>query len=252
VGKLDFVLYTHTDYKDVWPLYFGQMKKYFPDASHVVFVNKEDSDIPENFRTIIYDDKLTYRERVLSCLKQLNIDYIIFHHEDMILYDTPDYDKLVKYVQYPLGHRIMHYKSDFIKLIRGGIDEGKSILKSDNESFNRPDLKHISEHFEYIFAIQPTIWVKEKFQEVFEYSKGNNIWEFEVAASQTCRDRKIYGYYVDDGGIQRGRYHWDSKVYPYIATAVVKGKWNTKEYPKELAELFIKYNIDPKIRGTNG
>ena len=91
----------------------------------------------------------------------------------------------------------------------------------------------------------------EKLIEVFENSEGNSIWEFEVAAQKTCRDRNILGYYVDDGGIKRGKLHWDSKVYPYIATAVVKGKWNTKEYSEELRVIGAEYNIDYKIRGNN-
>ena len=74
---------------------------------------------------------------------------------------------------------------------------------------------------------------------------------YPIAAQKACRERNIFGYYVDDGGKQRGRLHWDSKVYPYIATAVVKGKWNTKEYPNEMSVIADEYNIDYNIRGTN-
>jgi hypothetical protein len=238
--KLFFVLYTHTDYKDVWPIYFGQMKKYYPWAHHYIFVNKEDADIPKEYYVRIYDEKLTYRERVLSCLKNLHCSFLIYHHEDMFLYDTPDQERLVKYLTL-LG--LIENKS-FIKLIRGGTNRGR------NHSVY-PELRFIDKEFEYIFAIQPSIWKTDKFEEVFEHSKGNTIWEFEIDAQNTCRSRNIYGFYVDDGGVQRGRYHWDSKVYPYVATAVVKGKWNTKEYPEELKALFERYKIDPKIRGTN-
>ena len=30
----------------------------------------------------------------------------------------------------------------------------------------------------------------------------------------------------EEGDNKRGQFHWDSGVYPYFATAVVKGKWN--------------------------
>ncbi len=42
--------------------------------------------------------------------------------------------------------------------------------------------------------------------------------------------------------------HYDSNIFPYIATTLVKGKWNTKEYP-ELYEILNSYNIDVSIRG---
>ena len=43
--------------------------------------------------------------------------------------------------------------------------------------------------------------------------------------------------------------HHNSWIYPYIATAVVKGKWNVAEYQKELDVLFNEYNINPFERG---
>ena len=44
---------------------------------------------------------------------------------------------------------------------------------------------------------------------------------------------------------KRGKYHYDSSVFPYICTAVIKGKWNYKEYKKELFEIFYnkKFNF---------
>jgi hypothetical protein len=48
---------------------------------------------------------------------------------------------------------------------------------------------------------------------------------------------------------RRGIYHNDSSVFPYIATAINKGKWNYSEYEKELNTLFNIYNINPFERG---
>ena len=44
--------------------------------------------------------------------------------------------------------------------------------------------------------------------------------------------------------------HFESEVYPYVATGVVKGKWNVSEYPTVLDRIFTDYNIDPSIRGV--
>lgn len=238
---LDYVLYTHSDYADVWPIFFGQANKYWPaDASKIVFVNKEDERIPTDWKVIIYDDTKIYRERVLSCLVQLESTHIIYHHEDMFLYDKPDYDRLNKYVE-----RVSGVPGDnYIKLIRGGSQKGF-------RDSSYPELRMITQYFDYIFAIQPTIWYLDSLIEVHTSANGNTIWEFEIDAQRVCREHKIYGYYVDDGGIRRGLYHWDSNVYPYIATAIVKGKWNLKEYYLELTKLLAEYNIDYTKRGSN-
>ena len=51
------------------------------------------------------------------------------------------------------------------------------------------------------------------------------------------------------GERKRGLYHYDSLVFPYIATAINKGKWNYNEYQKELDIFFTEYEINPFERG---
>ena len=41
----------------------------------------------------------------------------------------------------------------------------------------------------------------------------------------------------------RGQAHYDSAIFPYIATAIVKGKWNNLEYSSELNVLFDEYDV---------
>ena len=49
---------------------------------------------------------------------------------------------------------------------------------------------------------------------------------------------------------KRGLFHYDSLVWPYIATAINKGKWNTSEYSQELDALSKEYNVNLSERGT--
>ena len=48
---------------------------------------------------------------------------------------------------------------------------------------------------------------------------------------------------------RRGSLHYDSSVFPYIATAITKCKWNYNQYKVELDNLFEQYNINPFERG---
>jgi hypothetical protein len=79
--------------------------------------------------------------------------------------------------------------------------------------------------------------------------KGKSIWEFEAAAQETMQSLKYRSAVVFENTPKRGDSHFDSKIYPYIATAIVKGKWNTKEYKLELEELSREYEIDLNDRG---
>jgi len=73
---------------------------------------------------------------------------------------------------------------------------------------------------------------------------------FEPAATKTCRELGIQGLVCYHGEPKRGKYHHDTSVFPYIATALVKGRWNVSEYREELEPLLVEYNIDEHHRGT--
>jgi hypothetical protein len=62
-------------------------------------------------------------------------------------------------------------------------------------------------------------------------------------------ENKIKGLCHYDNEPKRGGNHYDSNVYPYIATALVKGKWIMSEYSNELSKLLTNYNIDQNKRG---
>jgi hypothetical protein len=74
-----------------------------------------------------------------------------------------------------------------------------------------------------------------------------NIWDFENAIVGSGMD--FMARMGDEK--RRGAYHYDSFVYPYVATAINKGKWNLNEYTEELNPIFAEYNINPFERGMS-
>jgi hypothetical protein len=231
------VLYTHSDVKDIWPVFFGQADKFLQGYEKIIFVDRDDDDIPAEYRRIIYDDKLSYRRRLVSCLDRVEDQTIIFQHEDMFLFKEPDHGRIELYTDY-----LLKTERSFIKLIRGGRGFG-FVDKTHRE------LREIGDWFDYIFVVQPSIWKTDKFLELVTHSAGETIWELEVRSKLTCMERDILGFYVNDAGKKRGKWHWDSVVYPYIATGIVKGKWNS-EYREEIDSLLKVYDIDINERGT--
>ena len=228
--ELNILLYTHTDYKDAWVPFFGQIKKYLPDAKLHVLVNKHDDNLPKDVTTIYYDDSKLYTERLKYGLNKLNYDEILFIHEDMFLFDKPNIELIEKYLNY-----IKNDLVDSIKLIY--VNDG-------NEIISHIDQTLILNSFSK-FSIQPTLIKKKTLLNKLEQHPQLNIYSFEEQIKNSGKD-----FMAKIGGEKkRGIFHYDSLIFPYIATAIVKGKWNYSEYKNELSNILKEYNIDETKRG---
>ena len=228
--SVPIIVYTHTDMKDIWPMFFGQLKKYVGDTKIYVAVNEDDSQLSD-YKRIIYDDTKEYTERWKDVLEQIEEETFMFMHEDMILFDKLNFQILEKYIGY-INDEIL----DSVKLILAG------------DTFDQWPIDNTLVSNQYSkFSIQPTITRKNVFKQKVNGVTPSNIWQFEEAITATDRD-----FMVKIGGERkRGLYHYDSLVFPYIATAINKGKWNLIEYQNELNPMFEEYNINPFERGMS-
>ena len=228
---MKILLYTHSDYSWVWKYWHQQSDRFLKDYQKICMINSN-SDFRKDYLTIKYDDQKTYKNRILSCLEKIdNEEIVLFCHEDMFLYDKPDTNLLHHYINF-----IKDGKCELIKLIRAFENLKKSNL--DNKLFINPDKQ--------LFSIQPTLIKVKTLKHIYKTVPGNNIWEFEANTSKEYLNNLISLCSFDiKKDKKRGKFHYDSSVYPYICTAVIKGKWNFKEYKKELFEIFYnkKFNI---------
>jgi hypothetical protein len=235
--KITLVMYSHSTYSDVWPMFFNQSEKLLTNYKKVLFCDDDLGILPEDWGFIKYNDDDNYSERVASCLAKIDTPLVFFHHEDMFLYDKPDKQLLSLYEDIVANENI-----DFIRLLRS----------VDSPCFNYKGIKSLNpvpSHSSYFFSVQPTICKTEKLLEIYRKTKINHIREFEPKVQQVCRNLKIKGLFHYDGEPKRGQHHYDSNVYPYVATAVVKGKWNLSGYPKELGNILKENNINVDKRG---
>ena len=222
------VLYTNSEYDDVCKVFFGEIKKFLPNQKIYIISDKDHSLVFEH-TFIKYNDSDSYVDRLLSTIPQINEDVILFLHEDMILYDYPQSDKIQKYVSYVRDGIV-----DSIKLI---------YIKGNDLEFEIDKTLILNEYSK--FSVQPTLISPKNFVSLLESISSKDIWDFERAVPNNRRD-----YMVKLGGeVKRGIHHYDSIVFPYIATAINKGKWNMSEYSKELDKIFYEYGIVPFERG---
>tara|TARA_R110000744_G_scaffold294066_1_gene404343 strand:- start:2030 stop:2710 length:681 start_codon:yes stop_codon:yes gene_type:complete len=223
--NVPIVVYTHTDMVDTWNMFFTQLKKYLPNNKIYVGVNKEHPDLSD-YNQITYNDDIPYTERWKELLSKLNEDIILFLHEDMVLFGEVKLDYIDRYYNLVKENKVSSVKLIYTNTTRASSDIDNTLVKS-------------------TFSIQPTLISKRNFIYLLDSIPSLNIWDFERAVAS------IDNHYMVRLGSekQRGIHHCDSIVFPYIATAINKGKWNMSEYNNELNELFGEYNINPFERG---
>jgi hypothetical protein len=237
--KICHLTFSHTDCADVWKLFFPQMRENLHvGMEHFLAVNENHAGIPDYIKILQYEDGNTYPQRLLSCLEKLEkYEFIFFDHEDMFLYHIPDYIKLQKYYQYlTIG------EFDFIRLIKGGDCQYEPVMDC-------PTLYRLSLKSKWIFSIQPSFWRRTVLMNILRESLNCNVWELEMNSQKIVKKIRIKAAFSYRSGQRRGAHHFDNNVYPYVATAIGKGKWNLGEYGAELEPLLDKYDINPTIRG---
>ena len=149
----------------------------------------------------------------------------------MFLYKKPNFKIIDEYI-----NLVKNDNCELVKLIRAFENLDKSNLHK--MLFKNPDKQ--------LFSIQPTIIKIKTLKHIYKTVPGENIWEFEANTSKKyLKDLISLCSFDPDVDKKRGKFHYDSSVYPYICTAVIKGKWNFKEYKKELFEIFYnkKFNF---------
>tara|TARA_B100001121_G_scaffold144048_1_gene126003 strand:- start:240 stop:956 length:717 start_codon:yes stop_codon:yes gene_type:complete len=228
---MKILLYTHSDYSWVWEYWHKQTDKFLNAFEKICLLNSNSS-FREDYLVIKYDDKLTYKNRILSCLDNIDDDEIVlFCHEDMFLYKKPNFEIIDEYI-----NLIKSGNCELIKLVRAFENLDKSNIH--DKLFKNP--------VKQLFSIQPTLIKIKTLKYIYKTVPGDNIWEFEAnTTKEYLKDLISLCSFDLNQDKKRGKFHYDSSVYPYICTAVIKGKWNFKEYKKELYEIFYnkKFNI---------
>ena len=240
------IINTISKNSDVWEMFFDSIDKYFDNnflQNKYVFVDDDIGKIPDEYRVIKYDTNVKYRDQFVSCISQVKEKFCIYISEDYILYDNVDTKKINAFFD------ILDKNSvSFIRFSRGGVYDGPFENFCENIFFVPTDQ-------EYFYTNQAALWKTEDLKTIHE--KGPNLhianadWQnsFEYQATKTCKELGITGLFCYYGESKRGLYHYDSSVFPHISTALVKGKWNMSEYPREMSDLINHYRLDVTKRG---
>ncbi len=225
--------YTHSSYLDGWQLTHREQRKHLGVFSREFVAieqspNGEVFQAPRGITKIFYDESLCYTERLLQVLQNIESDFVFFTHEDMPLLRTPVTNSIVE-AKLLLEKRP---ENAVVRMIR----VGRGLRLNLDRPSRLPYFTQISHWSRWKFSIQPSLWKRSSLIKLLESCPGLNVWEFEVRGQGAFTKLGLKGFQPLSSGSRRGRYHFDSALYPYVATAIVKGKWNLREYP-ELDEM---------------
>lgn len=241
--NLTLCTYTHTNCSDLHQVYLDRIKKYFGNINHVVFCNN--NTIHEN--TIIYDNNSSFYEQMIFCLSAVETEYIIYSQEDYILYDYVKISIIKEFINIMEKDKSI----SFIRLIKSDIN-----IEDESNEYNNDLFIINSVNNSYYYSSQATIWRKDIIKKMLKLSKPQSIRDEQqnsanlvIAEAELLHDHKMKGLCSYMNGKKVGLNHHNSCIYPYIATAIINGKWNYSEYKTELDKIFSEYKIDKNIRG---
>jgi hypothetical protein len=227
------VAYSNSKCSDIWEMFIKQNNKHTRIPLYMIC--DVQPEITGVFDYYIYSNSEPYYMSWSLALNKFNPEYFIYLQEDFILYNNVNEAKILEYLQFL--KRNPQYS--FVRLIRSG---------NLNVNHVESTLFSIESSNQNIFSMQPTIWRTSDYLKLINLVRSN-VWYDEDSYRSVMDAWKMMGVYHYDGENKRGKNHYDTNVYPYIATALVKGKWNVSEYTQEMSGLISEYNINVNIRG---
>tara|TARA_R110000868_G_scaffold13711_2_gene63558 strand:- start:7173 stop:7910 length:738 start_codon:yes stop_codon:yes gene_type:complete len=240
---LSVLVNTNSKIKDLWDLFRVNFENNFDLKCPIYWASDEIVFSGDNHQSLIYKTSDSFREQLLSCLELIPSKYVLFISEDYLLYNKVDMDSIRKFYYFLESNETY----SFVRLQKGIDTLGIKI--------SNYDLFLLTPRVPYFYSQTAAIWRTSDLLKIFKGGSNGGIGrtdggiQFEDSAQWVCKNLNLIGSYYYDNEPKRGDYHYDSKVFPCIHTALVSGKWNFKEYQKELLSLSNFNSIDTSIRG---
>jgi hypothetical protein len=160
---IEYVIYSHTSYKNILKIQLDYMK----DKKLTLFINQNNEDMSDVYskfnKVIFYEEGISYGQKLLSCLKQINYDYFIFIHDNDILFHTNEKIilELLTFLKNNNYDRIDFQLARDFDLERGNTitDEDLYLIKSSNTN---------TENNGYIYNVNPSLWKRDSLIDIME------------------------------------------------------------------------------------
>jgi len=235
------IVNTNSSYSDLWEMFFKSLETFFPDQKVYVFSDIF-TNIDNKYIHVKYDPNDDFRTQFFKSMQSVKEEFCLTLNEDYILYDYVDLQK----IDYCLDFLNKIKNCSFVRLTKNFLHPHIQV---------KENIFYLNNKEKYFFSQTATIWRKDILKKVYENSPNSGIsrkgeeLQLEELANETCKKMNLSGAYYYNNEEKRGMFHYDSSIFPYIASALVGGKWNLKEYEKELLPILKDYNINYNARG---
>jgi len=163
-GVVNYVIYSHSSFLDVLNIQLD----YIQGKGHLtLFIDENNHDLKHIYnkfdKVVFYDSNLTYGNKMLNCLNQIDYEYFIFIHDNDILYYV-DNQKMLEFIDFL---KINNYDRvdfqlayDFNRELSHTIeDDGLYLIKSSNTDTTANG---------YIYNVNPSIWKLETLKKIMQ------------------------------------------------------------------------------------
>ena len=161
---VNYMVYSHTEFLDLLDIQYDHLV----GRGHLTLcINKNELDLSDLYEkydhVVFYDENLTYGQKLLSCVNQVDYEYILFIHDIDILFEANDTTvlELLHFLKKNDYDRVdFQLAYDFDSTHRDTIeDDGIYLIKSSNTNTRAQG---------YPFNVQPSIWKKETLTKILE------------------------------------------------------------------------------------
>ncbi len=191
-------------YSDLWDPYFKSLFMFWPRLESRIFLISNNLNYDDKrVETLHFDAQNTWSQSVISALKIIDSEYVLFSLEDFLLKENVINSKIERSLS-------------FIKENNG------VVLYLNKNRFSQvkfqPKRLYVKMNKEtpYIVSTQAAIWNRRKLLEIL--NEKESAWEFELNGSFRVR-KKLDNFYCINDNIFNYRHH-----------SVERGKWFRSEY----------------------
>jgi len=224
--KYSILVNTTDVFEPCWKPFFQLFKYYWPDYNGNIYLNTENKDFTYDGCNIIplknamSQDVKKWSDRLLSALDAIESDIIVYMQDDYFLNGFVQTKEIEKCVRLMRNHSIAY------------INLTHFATKYPSHAPNNQYVWSLDNGMQYRVSLQASLWNIPRMRKFIV--NGETPWNFEkkvVARTDASSDT----FYC----VNRNMYNSNNTIIPYVATGVLKGKWNTVK----IKDLFDRHNI---------